>query len=101
MGNDGNSLLSYTFLWCNDAAAFCSVNGSYRNKRAFGAGFRRVVTQKSSALKSAASGLGLVLVLLSESNPDFSVLPPDGTQVGTYLRVFTAHARAWDHKVKR
>ena len=63
MGNDGNSLLSYTFLWCNDAAAFCSVNGSYRNKRAFGAGFRRVVTQKSSALKSAASGLGLALVL--------------------------------------
>ena len=67
MDNDGNSLLSYTFLWCNDAAAFCSVNGSYRTKRAFGAGFRRVVTQKSSALKSAASGLGLALVLQSSA----------------------------------
>ena len=67
MGNDGNSLLSYTFLWCNDDAAFCSVNGSYRNKRAFGAGFCRVVTQKSSALKSAASGLGLALVLQSSA----------------------------------
>ena len=36
-------------------------------ERAFGAGFRRVVTQKSSALKSAASGLGLALVLQSSA----------------------------------
>lgn len=35
--------------------------------RAFGAGFRRVVTQKSSALRSAASGLGLALILQSSA----------------------------------
>ncbi|WP_371229851.1 Na/Pi cotransporter family protein [Roseovarius sp. 2305UL8-3] len=36
-------------------------------ERAFGSGFRRVVTQKSNSLVSAASGLGLALVLQSSA----------------------------------
>ncbi|PCI17240.1 MAG: Na/Pi cotransporter, partial [Piscirickettsiaceae bacterium] len=36
-------------------------------ERAFGAGFRRIVTQKAGALRSSATGLGLALILQSSA----------------------------------